>query len=75
MSLEIVGKPMDPKCPKCEHQPLNFAQNTLVTGMGAMVSVCWCGNCGHTLSVQYVGQKQPEVMPGALMHPKIVLPQ
>ncbi len=68
MSLEIAPKgPKDPKCPKCEHQPLNFAQNTLVTGMGAMVSVCWCGNCGHTLSVQYVGQKWPEVMPGALM--------
>ena len=73
MSLEIAPKgPKDPKCPKCEHQPLNFAQNTLVTGMGTIVSVCWCGDCGHTLSVQYVGQKQPEIMPGALMHPRLI---
>jgi hypothetical protein len=76
MSLEIVpAPPKDPKCPKCEHSPLNFAQNTLVTGMGVAVSVCWCGDCGHTLAVEYVGQQQPQIMPGALMHPGIIKPQ
>jgi C4-type Zn-finger protein len=70
MSLEIVPKPpKDPKCPSCEHSPLNFAQNTLVTGMGALVSVCWCGDCGYTLAVQFVGQKPPEVARVALVRP------
>jgi hypothetical protein len=68
-------KPQEPKCPKCEHQPLNFAQNIVETGMGAVVSVCWCADCGHTLAIQFVGMKQPEIMPGALMHPRLVKPQ
>jgi hypothetical protein len=47
-----------PKCPKCHYAPLEFLSNVVKTGAGHLVSVIWCGHCGHTLTVQFVGMDQ-----------------
>lgn len=60
--------PRNPKCPACKHDPLNFLCNTVATGAGHVVAVIWCGNCGHTLQTQFVGNSQPQT-------PRILMPQ
>lgn len=49
-----------PKCPKCNYSPLEFSCNVVKTGAGHVVSIIWCGHCGHTLGVQFVGFDQPQ---------------
>ena len=64
MTLEITPpQPQTPRCPYCGHQPLNFAQNMIVAANGSVCSIIWCGDCGHTISMQYVGQRQVETGP------------
>ncbi len=58
----------EPRCPACEHKPLNFAHNIVITQSQAVLSIAWCGDCGHTISLQYLGQNQPQA-------PKIIVPQ
>lgn len=60
--------PRSPKCPACKHDPLNFLCNVISTGAGHIVAIIWCGNCGHTLQTQFVGQNQPAA-------PRILIPQ
>lgn len=50
--------PKDPKCPGCGSQPLQFACNLISTHMGDIVAMVWCGECGHTLSANFVGKQQ-----------------
>ena len=61
--------PRQPKCPDCEHQPLNFGQNTITTEGGAIVSAIWCVDCGHVISMQCMGMKRLELARPALIHP------
>jgi hypothetical protein len=51
---------MAPKCPSCSHEPLQFACNVLTTGMGHIVAIIWCSDCGHTLNTQFVGTQPPQ---------------
>lgn len=53
-------KAVQPKCPKCQHAPLEFLSNVVRTGAGHLVSILWCGNCGHTLHTQFLGVDQPQ---------------
>ena len=59
----------DPKCPKCNHAPLQFACNIITTGMGHAIAVIWCGQCGHTMATQFVGMAE-----SPLSGPRIVRP-
>ena len=62
--IEFVDKTTpkiaQPKCPKCGHVPLEFLCNVVRTQAGHLVSVIWCGHCGHTLNTQFVGMDQPQ---------------
>lgn len=49
-----------PKCPDCGVMPLNFSHNIFPTTAGAMMSISWCSDCGHTLAIQFVGQGSPD---------------
>ena len=50
--------PKQPKCPRC-YALLEFLCNVVRTPVGHLVSVTWCGRCGHTLNVQFIGMDQP----------------
>jgi hypothetical protein len=52
-----------PKCPGCGKQPLKFAHDMPIAGNGAIVFITWCADCGHVLSMQFVGQAQPDGPP------------
>ena len=69
--LEIVQREaprvVQPRCPKCQHAPLEFLSNVVRTGAGHLVSILWCGHCGHTLNTQFLGIDQPQ-------DPRIVRP-
>ena len=60
-------QPKNPKCPRCS-QLLEFLCNVARTPPGHLVAVIWCGNCGHTLQVQFIGMDEPQ-------RPKIIIPQ
>lgn len=47
-----------PRCPACSHAPLRFGHNVIENAGGAMISIVWCGDCGHTIGTQYLGQNQ-----------------
>ena len=49
-----------PACPKCRHDPLEFACNVVRTAAGHLIAVLWCGGCGYTLNVQFVGMDQAQ---------------
>lgn len=51
-----------PRCPYCEHQPLQFGQNAMQTPTGAIVSAIWCGTCGTVLNISQVGQQAPKIV-------------
>lgn len=58
----------EPSCPKCHHEPLEFACNVVRTAAYHLVAVIWCGKCGHTLNVQFVGMDQPQIQkPGPMI--------
>lgn len=57
---------VQPKCPNCAHDPLEFHCNVVRTGAGHLVSIIWCGHCGHTLQTQFVGMDQ---QPPMIMRP------
>jgi RNase P subunit RPR2 len=61
--------PKEPKCPKCASQPLHYGNNVTVSANRAVISVIWCSDCGHIISMQYLGQQQPEIMRPALIKP------
>lgn len=65
------SRPEQPKCPSCKHAPLEFHCNVVQTPMGHIVSVIWCGHCGHTLEAHFVGVQQPQIQPPG---PMIVRP-
>lgn len=54
-AIPSTPQPRNPRCPACDHDPLEFACNLITTGMGHVVAVIWCGNCGHTLNAQFAG--------------------
>ena len=58
MDPETHAEPQLPRCPKCGHQPLNFACNIVPMQSSALVSIIWCGDCGHTINMHYLGQVQ-----------------
>lgn len=58
-----------PACPRCRHEPLEFSCNVCRTGAGHLVAVIWCGACGHTLNVQFVGMDQPQQGPQLIVRP------
>ena len=61
---EVIAQP---KCPGCNHAPLEFHCNVVKTGAGHIVSIIWCSHCGHTLQTQFMGIEQPQ-------QPQIVRP-
>lgn len=52
---------MDPKCPACQSQPLQFMHNIITLETNAVVSIIWCGECGHTLNIAFIGQREPQI--------------
>ena len=59
-----------PACPKCHHEPLEFACNIVRNAANHLIAVIWCGNCGHTINVQFVGMDQPQIeKPSLIMRP------
>jgi transcription elongation factor Elf1 len=71
MENEIIETKMhQPACPKCAHEPLEFACNVVKTHAGHLIAVIWCGACGYSLNVQFVGMDQPkEEKPVLVMRP------
>lgn len=68
--LEAVQHNMhQPACPGCSHEPLEFACNVVRTAAAHLVAVIWCGHCGHTLNVQFVGMDQ------AVQRPPLIVPR
>ena len=56
---EIEAKP--PKCPSCSQSPLRFSHKVQVLTNGAAISMIWCSDCGHVLSIMQVGQHAPAI--------------
>lgn len=56
-----VPKMKQPACPRCHYEPLEFACNVVRTVAGHLIAVIWCGHCGHTLNVQFIGMDQPQI--------------
>lgn len=55
-----IPQQVQPKCPRCAYAPLEFHSNVVRTGVGHLVSIIWCGHCGHTLQAQFVGMDQQQ---------------
>jgi len=68
-ATEGVPQMHQPACPKCRHEPLEFACNVVRTAAGHLVAVIWCGSCGHSLNVQFVGMDQAVQKPTLIMRP------
>lgn len=55
MVQQEMPKMVQPKCPNCQYAPLEFLSNVVQTGAGHMISILWCGRCGHVLHMQFLG--------------------
>lgn len=68
--IQAVKQMHEPSCPKCHYEPLEFACNVCRTAAGHLIAVIWCGQCGHTLNVQFIGMDAPQIQkPQLLVRP------
>lgn len=58
MAQREAPRMAQPKCPQCQHAPLEFLSNVVRTEAGHLVSILWCGHCGQTLHTQFLGIDQ-----------------
>jgi hypothetical protein len=56
------AKPVEPRCPHCESQPIQLCQNKMAAPDGTIICNIWCGSCGTILNIQAIGQQAPKVI-------------